>query len=311
MLIVACFAIGLGWLALVRSVEPLALDQGLFACFGRFVPRGMLPYRDLFDSKPPLFLYLHVLAGRFGSEPATALWRFETLWLAATAAVAFVLARRWGRWAGLGAAALVWLALWSPSWGGYWSRAQAEELLAMPMMGAIAAALAARREARAALGAGALVGMVGLIKVPGMAVGAACLCAWYESGLARRAALMIAGLALPWALAFLWFGLHHSVGAFWESVFVYQGHWAAFIAPPWSRVVGDFVRTLFVEAPGLLALAVAGVVVSWRRDRAEALCLGVWIVATAIAVMLQRQLAEYHYLLVVPALAIAAARALA
>ena len=97
MLIVACFAIGLGWLALVRSVEPLALDQGLFACFGRFVPRGMLPYRDLFDSKPPLFLYLHVLAGRFGSEPATALWRFETLWLAATAAVAFVLARRSGR----------------------------------------------------------------------------------------------------------------------------------------------------------------------------------------------------------------------
>ena len=39
----------------VRLPEPLGIDQGLFACFARWVPRGWLPYRDIFDSKPPLF----------------------------------------------------------------------------------------------------------------------------------------------------------------------------------------------------------------------------------------------------------------
>ena len=303
-------ALGLAWLVVIRSVEPLALDQGLFACFARFVPRGLLPYRDLFDSKPPLFLYLHVLAGHFGADPASALWRFETVWLAATSAVAFGLARRSGRWAALAAAALVWLALWSPSWGGYWSRAQAEELLALPMMGAVWAALSARRDARRAAIAGALVGIVGLIKVPGMAVGAACIAAWLEGGVWRRVAWMALGLVAPWALAFLWFGLHHGAGPFWEAVFVYQRHWAAFIAPPWSSVLAQFAGMIAAHAPGLLLLAVSGIAFSWRRDRGEALCLAVWIVATAAAVLLQRQLAEYHYLLLMPPLAIAASRGL-
>jgi hypothetical protein len=304
-------ALGLAWLAVVRSAEPLALDQGLFACFARFVPRGLLPYRDLFDSKPPLFLYLHVLAGRFGSDPAAALWRFETLWLAATGAVAFGLGRRWGRWAAVAAFGLSWLALWSPSWGGYWSRAQAEELLALPAIGAVWAALSARQDARQALVAGALVGVVGLIKVPGMAVGAACIAAWLEGGLWRRVAWMALGFAAPWALAFVWFGLHHGAGPFWEAVFVYQRHWAAFIAPPWSSVLAQFGGMMAAHAPGLLLLAAAGVGFSWRRDRGEALCLAVWIVAAAVAIVLQRQLAEYHYLLLMPPLAIAAARGLA
>ena len=304
-------AVGMGWLVAVRSVEPLALDQGLFACFARFVPRGLLPYRDLFDSKPPLFLYLHVLAGHFASDSAAALWRFETLWLLSTSAVAFGLSLRWGRWAGLAAAALVWLALWSPSWGGYWSRAQAEELLALPAMGAVWAALAARQQARWALLAGALVGVAGLIKIPGMAVGAACIAVWLEGGALRRVVWMALGLVLPWALAFAWFGVHHGAGPFWESVFVYQRHWAAFIAPPWSGVLSQFAGMMLTAAPGLLVLAAAGIGFAWRRDRGEALCLAAWIVATAAAVVMQRQLAEYHYLLLMPPLAIAAARGLA
>ena len=92
--------------AVVRSVEPLAVDQGLFACFARFVPRGYLPYRDIFDSKPPLFLYSYALARLLPGGLTRAIWELEALWLAATMLVAFVAARRvWDRWAGLGAAA--------------------------------------------------------------------------------------------------------------------------------------------------------------------------------------------------------------
>src|SRR3954464_14149849 len=92
----------------VRIVEPLGLDQGLFACFARWVPRGALPYRDLFDSKPPLLLYVYALAAAIPGDVVRALWLLEAVWLAATLVVGFLFASRLAdsRWAGLATSAL-------------------------------------------------------------------------------------------------------------------------------------------------------------------------------------------------------------
>src|SRR4051794_33526223 len=77
------------FLHVIRLPEPLGVDQGLFACFTRWVPRGLLPYRDLFDSKPPLFLYWWGLARIVPGELPRAIWWFEAIWLAATLSVAY------------------------------------------------------------------------------------------------------------------------------------------------------------------------------------------------------------------------------
>ncbi len=300
---------GFVFLQIARSGEPLALDQGLFACFGNWPER--LPYRDVFDSKPPLFLYTWVLAWSFGSSAAS-VWWFEAVWLAAASGLTFALvARRWDRWTGLTAAALLFFGLWSPGFGGYWSRVQAEELVALPVIAAGFVALAAIERPRLALWAGVLTGVIGLYKIPAMAVAGAWPLLWLATCGHRRAvgriAWMAAGILAPWLIASVWFAAHGAFGDFFEAVFVYQRHIAAVISPPWGGVIVDFPRELVSELPALLGAAAVGLAVLWRDDRRCAVWLTSWVVLTMIAVILQRQLAGYHYLLVVPALALAAA----
>lgn len=294
----------------IRGGEPLGLDQGLFACFGRWLRAGWLPYRDLFDSKPPLQLYTWVLA--WAGDSPTSAWIFEALWLAATCSVAFVVARRWwGSWAGLAAAALVFGGLWTPGFGGYWSRLQAEELLVLPELAAAWFAMSALQRPRFAFACGVCVGLVGLYKVPALAVGGAWLALWLAE-LPRREALRrigsaAIGVVVPWVVASGWFAVHGALGQFIDSVFIYQRHWIKMIDPPWSDVVHQFVATATHDLAPFLVAAVAGIVLAWRTERARAICLVVWIVLAAIAIVLQRQLAGYHFLLLVPGLAFAAA----
>lgn len=305
--LVVVLAIFVGTMHWVRAGEPLALDQGLFACFTRWVPRGWLPYRDLFDSKPPLFLYSWTLAAAMPGDIATAMWRLETLWLAGSMFATFVLVRRMtsDRHAGLAAAALLFIGLWCPAWGGYWSRAQAEELSTLPIM--LAAMLALREPTpRRLIALGALTGVVGLFKIPAMAVAAAWPVMWLGDGWRRvpaRVGWALAGLAVPWLLAAAFFAAHGAFHDFVQGVFVYHRYNAAFIAPPWGDTIVDFVGTVCSAVPELLMLAAVGLVSLPRRER---LFVGAWIASTMVAVVLERQLAGYHYLLIVPGLTVAA-----
>ena len=303
---------------LARSLEPLALDQGLFACFGRWVPRGALPYRDLYDTKPPLHLYTWALGFGLGGS-ATSMWCFEALWLAATLALAFLLARKlWGAWAGVAAATLMMLGLWAPGFGGWWSRAQAEELMVLPMLGAAWFALAAITAPRRAALAGVVTGVVGLYKLPGMAVAAAWLALWLGAlGLARwrdsarRLGWFAAGLAAPWLVTIAWFAAHGAAGDLYDAIIVHQRHYAAVIAPPWSWVARELPRVLARQLGLLLLPGAIGLLLLWFRDRPRALWLTTWIAISIITVAVQRQLAGYHYLLIVPGLALAAGYGLA
>ncbi|MGD0530067.1 MAG: hypothetical protein ABSE49_33335 [Polyangiaceae bacterium] len=307
----------------VRLGEPLGVDQGLFACFARWVPRGWLPYRDLFDSKPPLFLYWWGASAIVPGDVVRAAWWWEGFWLATTLGVAYALAARvWGRWEGLAAAALLFLGLWLPAWGTssgsshallppFWSRAQAEEVLAMPMLASAWLAWRALDRPRLAFWAGVLVGVCGLFKIPSMAIALSWGVTWLACGSWRGAAgrvgWMVAGVALPWVLALGWFASHGATSSFIEGVFVYHRYNAAFIAPPWGGVLYDFGGKVITEAPLLGVTAAVGVLRLVRRGAREAHWVASWVVATMAAVVLQRQLAGYHYMLIVPALALAGA----
>ncbi len=307
---------GFVYAQLARAGEPLGLDQGLFACFGRWLRDGWLPYRDIFDSKPPLHLYTWVLAWAGGS-PGSA-WLFEALWLAASCALAFFVARRRQcAWAGLAAAALLFVGLWAPGLGGYWSRLQAEELLVLPELAAAWFAMTTLARPRAALACGALTGIVGLYKIPGLAVAGAWVALWIASAprgdaaagrrwLAVRIGYLAAGIALPWLVASAWFAAHGALASFVDATVFYQRHWIAMIDPPWREVLDQFATTVVHELAPLGVAAIAGLALAWRRDRAYAICLLAWIGLDAIAIVLQRQLAGYHFLLLVPPLALAA-----
>jgi len=294
----------------VRLPEPLGIDQGLFACFARWVPHGWLPYRDIFDSKPPLFLYWWGASAIVPGDVIRAAWWWEGFWLAGTLGAAYALAARvWGRWEGLAAAALLFVGLWSPAWGAFWSRAQAEEVLTLPMLASAWLAWRALDRPRLALWAGVLVGVCGLFKIPSMAIALSWGVTWLACGSWRgaleRVGWMLAGVLAPWAVAFGWFAAHGATSSFVEGVFVYHRYNAAFIAPPWGKVLADYGAKMVTESPLLLVLAVVGVLRLVRRGAREAHWAASWIVATMAAVVLQRQLAGYQYMLAIPALAMA------
>jgi hypothetical protein len=237
--------------------------------------------------------------------PAWALgpWLFEAVWLALTMTVTVLALRRWCcAWAGLVAAVLVLAGLWAPHLGGYWTRLQAEELLALPVLGAAWLALVAVEKPRAAFWCGVLVGAAGLYKVPALLTGAAWPVLWRER---RRSAWFAAGVAAPWLVAALWFAAHGALGDFIDAVFFYQRHWIAMIDPPWRDVAHGFLATAVPALAPLWVAAAIGVAVTWQRDRARAACLVTWIGSAILAVVLQRQLAGYHFLLLVPPLAFA------
>ncbi len=300
----------------VRLPEPLGIDQGLFACFARWVPRGWLPYRDIFDSKPPLYLYWWGASAIIPGDVVRAAWWWEELWLVATLVLAYALAARiWGRWEGLAAAALLFVGLWSPAWGAFWSRAQAEEVLTLPMLASAWLAWRALDRPRLALWAGVMVGVCGLFKIPSMAIALSWAVTWLACctwrGAVQRALWMLVGVLAPWALAFAWFAAHGATSSFIEGVFVYHRYNATFIAPPWGGVLSDYTEKMFDEALLLVALAAVGVVRLLRRKDDDGNRAGqwvaAWIAATMASVVLQRQLAGYQYMLAVPGLAMAGA----
>jgi hypothetical protein len=309
---VASLVLGLLFLALVvvRWREPLALDQGLFACFGRWIPRGWLPYRDLFDAKPPLQLYTFALGFALGGSTQS-LWAFEAAYLALTMVVTGVgVGRLLGRWAGLGAAAFLWLGLWSPGLGGYWSRAQAEEFAALPTILAALLALRAVQRPRLALATGVLVGVAGLFKIPAMGPAGAWALFWLlRLGLragGARVLLMGAGMTLPWSAAFAWFSFHGAVDAFVGSVFPIYLQIAASVGRGWAATVVSAGGKLGGEVPALVLAALLGGALLARQRKELAVWLGGWTVVAFATVVVQRQLYPYHFLFAMPPLAIAA-----
>ncbi len=320
-LLVALF----GLVAWIRGGEPLGVDQGLFACFGRWVPDGWLPYRDIWDSKPPLILYTYPLAFTLLGRSVAALWAFESLWLLATAFLAARAARR-----ALGVAE-AWIApvllvvgTWAPGFGAYEARAQAEEFLAIFLLGAFLLLLPRDGEdgpVRPGPGrvflAGLLTGLATLYKVPAAVV----LPAW-AAGLADRRApgrtardvvLLAAGTALPWALAAGWFAAHGALHDMVEAAFLYNRVYARVLGEGLSLVsiAGAMVAQLFRALPMVSLAGVVGLVAVLARRRSAAAFLAGWFLLAAVAVVLERQLAGYHFLLVVPPLALLAAHGLA
>ena len=72
-------------------------DYGFYAYIGKQIAKGQLPYRDVWESKPPAIFYLNAMALRIGRGSRWGIWLVEFGFLFAAIAASFFLLRKlWG-----------------------------------------------------------------------------------------------------------------------------------------------------------------------------------------------------------------------
>src|SRR5262245_4682534 len=78
----------LAFYVLVRAqllVVPLERDEGLYGVIGQAILRGEVPYRDVFEHKPPGLFYLYALAVWLAPPTAAGMHAFLMVWNLGTA----------------------------------------------------------------------------------------------------------------------------------------------------------------------------------------------------------------------------------
>lgn len=316
----AAVALGLAlavlWPSYVDAVRDR--DEGAYALVAARWSDGSLPYRDVFDHKPPLvpLLYRAAFAAGRSMVPVRLLW---TALIAATALAVFGLVRRLsaGAWA---AAPLVAAALcaWGLSSGGVQGGTANTEVPTAAFVALSALAVVAlppgRARSRAAL-AGLLSGLALLAK-PVALPEALLLAAWVARPVApgeprgpraARSLLFALGAAVPALCAGAYFAARGGLSSAWEAVVVYNVRYAGGspypldvrIAGIGQALVGDL---LFLAAP-------AAVLFAWRVRKEPSVPLRLvllWTAASLAGVFLAGRLYPHYFVPLVPPLACAA-----
>ena len=114
-----CRWTALALLTALASRAPFALidrpfaDEAGYALFARYWLEGLVPYRDVWDVKPPGLFALYALAQAPGSEPLAAIWILPTLAVCALALAFCAIGREWFGDVRVGALASVLFCLYS------------------------------------------------------------------------------------------------------------------------------------------------------------------------------------------------------
>lgn len=240
-------------------------DSGVFLYTGWRITQGAIPYRDMWDHKPPGVFYLNALGLLIGGGHARGvlLVEFAAL-LAATVLLVAVAYEALGRLAALGAAAFWFMGLITLLAGGNY----AEQYALLPQLLIIWLCWRSERAGRyspaALLLVGALAALLVLLKPnlvgAGVAAGLLILIRglrrrpWH--GLARDLALIAAGFAAPLAATAAYFAAHGALGAMLDAVLTYNRVYADVLLGDRRRAVLGGLQLL--NRVGVTVLALAG-----------------------------------------------------
>jgi hypothetical protein len=312
----------LGWLAActllvvirARLLDvPLERDEGLFAVLGRAILGGAVPYRDVFEYKPPGVFYLYALAVALSPPTTRGLHVFLLAWCVATALVVALVARAIaGRAAGVWAAVIFAFASAGPSVQGF--SGSSEMLLLLPLAASVLLALEAcaapgRRASSAfVLASGAFASVAFWIKqpaalalavVPVLLVREMGRSSWRAAG--RVLAMWaVGGLAVTLAMVPLVVAAGWS--EFWYWTFVHSSLYAAVPATGgWARVAGN-VSNVATDLGHVIVVGIVGCLVAWRKKRAPVALA--FLVLSIMSAFHSQFLYRHYFALLVPGVSV-------
>ena len=308
---------------------PLDQDCSVYSYVASNWSEGGVPYRDVWDHKPPM-IYL-VYRGLFtvmpsGGEGLNTALRVSGGGCDALTAVllALVAARLFGRGAGLAAGMLY--AVFEGAVGVQLEAFQAERLTVLFTVAGVWAAVAyadSRRYWQVAA-SGLLFGLAIATKQIAAPVGIA-VWAWLTwdafraegRGAVRRVVvhslLLAVGAVLPWALFAAYFAAQGALADFWACTYSYNVLYAkAHRKGGLVEGVVRLIKTKLFDHLFLWVLAAVGTVAALvrSRERRGGLLVAAWTAVAFLALVLPGQFAYYYYIPTLAPLAVASGVAL-
>lgn len=170
------------------DITPFHTDGGFYAYFGRAILHGQIPYRDVWDDKPPLGYYLNALGQWVFGQDAWGVWWSGVVWIFACTVLIFVVVRKLFGVFPAGLSSAIFLAgLMSPQ---LFEGANLMEVYSLaPQVALIGIAylfFTHGRKARFAVCAGILTALAFLIKQPTIVLGCVSILMMLVSLLAER-----------------------------------------------------------------------------------------------------------------------------
>jgi len=315
----------LGTLARLPTFRfPLDQDGSVFAYVAKVWSEGGLPYKDVWDHKPPLIylayralffvappescdVNLTLRVGSLAGDLATALallalcWRLFDFRRGAFAAVLYVC---------FAATPILQDEAFQP-----------ERLTTLLTVAGLLAAVEYVRRRRLWISglSGLLFGLALVTKQVAAPVGALTW-AWVTWEVLRsrgrggwrrvlaHSVAMALGVLVPWAVCFAYFAARGALADFWECVFTYNLFYAS-AERKGSLLAGviGFVRNGLFDHGFLWAAGAVGLVVALVRERSAGLLVLLWAAGAALGLILPGQFAAYYYVPTVAPFAAASA----
>lgn len=298
--------------------EPFGRDTGVFTCVAAWAMDGAVPYRDIWDNKPPLLYVVYALAfWLFGPVPA-GIYVVATVCAVLTMMViAKIGTEVMGRWGGMVAAGLFGVFGGAPRLWGLGSGAVAETFMLLPIAGAVFLWVRSspKRFLWRSLASGALCGIAFWLKATGVLTAAVLVVGYVwqrPRGMTavRPAASFLAGfvgVALVVFVTVCALGIHD---AFCEQVFVDNFMRSGLDGPlPKTIVRGARAFTYEMRYIGAYVfLAGVGLCTVIRRGGAQWYAIIAWAATGWIAYCLGSRFYPHYLVEALPALALLSAK---
>ncbi|MDA1061407.1 MAG: glycosyltransferase family 39 protein [Chloroflexi bacterium] len=297
--------------------EPVNVDEGIYGAVARGLLEGNIPYRDLFDNKPPLHYVWYALSFTLFGDNPVAPRILASLALSGTALLVFAQARLvLSKPAAYLAATAFAVATASP-----WlnQNATSESYMLLPMTGSLVALTLGLRSGRGRwfLVAGVLTGVAVLSKPLALwsmvALGVFAVVWGHTQGRGLRPALLLAsGAAAVGVLVVVPFVLTGTFDELFEANVRFNLALGEDLR--WKKrllliVFRGLIFFPLVAAP-LLLFASAGAIALWRsRPWRSAHLLFPWLGASAVGLPMSGFLFPHHFMTVLPAMALLAGAA--
>lgn len=303
-------------------------DSGIFLYFGQQILRGQIPFRDLWDHKPPGIFYADALGLLLGNGSPGGVWALEYLSLAASALTGFwILRRAFGRIAAALSVAFCLGFLVFLLEGG-----NLTEEFALPLQfTALALFTISARRGWAGRGAALRACAVGVLfalalNVKQSMVGIwAALFLWLayrwliqrDRGLGRVFVWAGAGAAAAQGAILLYYAAHHALTEYWQVAWVYNLIYSD--VDPGTRVnaladLADFLTHTSLLFPLVIAAWLAGLVLAVRAAARREAAPGFPFVIALIDLPIELVLVStsgknyrHYFMSLVPAMTILAA----